>query len=130
MATFVGNAGTVHTAGNAIAEIRSFSINETMDTIESTSMGDSFRSFEPNLRSFDASIDVFFDDTDTNGQNTLTVGTSASFDFFMEGSASGKHRLTGTGLVTGRTINSSIDGMVEASLTIQGTGGLTETTAP
>lgn len=128
MATFTGNGGTVKVGSNAIAEIRSFSIDETMDTIEDSAMGDTYRTFKSSLKSFSGSIDVFFDDTDTNGQGALTVGTEATVNFQMEGDTTGSHLLTGTVLVTGRTINSSFDGMVEASLTVQGTGALTETT--
>jgi predicted secreted protein len=128
MATFTGNGGTVKVGSNAIAEIRSFSIDETMDTIEDSAMGDTYRTFKSSLKSWNGSVDVFFDDTDSTGQGALTVGTEATVNFQMEGDESGAHLLTGTAIVTGRTINSSFDGMVEASLTLQGTGSLTETT--
>ncbi len=111
-----------------MAEIRSFSIDETMDTLEDTAMGDTARTYKASLKNFTGSIDVFFDDTDTSGQGSLTVGSSVTVNFQMEGSENGAHLLTGTALVTGRTINSSFDGMVEASLSLQGSGALTETT--
>lgn len=128
MATFKGNSGTVKVGSNAIAEIRSFNIDESMDTIEDTAMGDTYRTYKTSLKAFSGSVDVFFDDTDTNGQGALTVGSEVTVNFQMEGDTSGSHLLTGTALVTGRTITSSFDGMVEASLTLQGTGALTETT--
>ena len=128
MATLKGNSGTVKVGSDAVAEIRSFSINETMDTIESTSMGDTYRTFETSLKAFDGSVDVFFDDTDTSGQGALTVGTSATLNIQMEGNTSGDHKMSGTVLVTGRTITASFDGLVEASITFQGTGALTEST--
>lgn len=128
MATFKGNSGTVKVGANAIAEIRSFNIDENMDTIEDTSMGDTYRTFKTSLKSFSGSVDVFFDDTDTNGQGALTVGSEVTVNFQMEGDSTGSHVLSGSALVTGRTITSSFDGMVEASLTLQGTGALTETT--
>ena len=43
MATHTGSEGTVKVGANAIAEIRSFSIEETADTVEDTSMGDTYR---------------------------------------------------------------------------------------
>lgn len=129
MATLTGNNGTVKVGANAIAEIRSFSVDETMDTIESTSMGDTYRTFEESLKSWNGSVDVFFDDTDTNGQGALTVGSSVTINILVEGAATGSHQLSGTALVTGRTVNSSFDGLVEASLTLQGDGALTEGTA-
>jgi hypothetical protein len=111
-----------------VAEVRSYSIDETMDTLEDTSMGDSARTYKTSLKSFSGSADVFFDDTDTSGQGALTVGTSATLNIQMEGNTTGDHKLSGTVLVTGRTITGSFDGLVEASITFQGTGALTEGT--
>jgi predicted secreted protein len=112
----------------AIAEIRSFSIDETMDTIESTSMGDTYRTFETSLKSWSGSVDIFFDDTDTTGQGALTVGSEVTVNFQIEGDTTGDHLLSGTAIVTDRSISSSFDGLVEASLSLQGDGALTEGT--
>lgn len=128
MATLKGNDGTVKVGSATVAEIRSFSIDETMDTIEDTAMGDTYRTFKTSLKAFSGSIDVFFDDTDTTGQGALTVGSEVTVNFQIEGDTTGDHLLSGTALITGRTISSSFDGMVEASLSLQGTGALTEGT--
>tara|TARA_Y100001972_G_C7542227_1_gene272778 strand:+ start:182 stop:571 length:390 start_codon:yes stop_codon:yes gene_type:complete len=128
MATFAGSGGVVQVGSNAVAEVRSYSIEETMETLEDTSMGDTSRTFLASLKSFSGSADVFFDDTDTSGQGGLTVGTSATLSVAMQGTGSGAHKLSGTVLVTGRTITGSFDGMVEATISFQGTGALTEGT--
>jgi predicted secreted protein len=132
MATHTGSEGTVKvgTAGSdtVIAEIRTFSIEETADTIETTSMGDTSRTYSPSLKNFTGSVDVFWDETDTSGQGALTVGSEVTLNFYPEGVTSGDTYYGGSAIVTGRTINSSFDGLVEASLSIQGSGALTETT--
>ena len=46
MATFKGSDGVVKIIGNAIAEIRSFSVEQTADTIEDTKMGDTARTYK------------------------------------------------------------------------------------
>ena len=127
MATFSGSGGTVLVGTDPIAEIKSYSVEENMDTLEDTSMGDTSRTYKASLKSFTGSCDVMFDDSDS-GQSALLVGSEVSMSFLMEGNTTGDHRLTGTVLVTGRTINSSFDGLVEASLSFQGTGALTEGT--
>lgn len=129
MATHTGSEGTVKVGSNAIAEIRSYSVSETADTIEDTTMGDAARTYKASLKSFSGSIDVFWDETDTNGQVALTVGSEVTVNFYPEGATTGDTYLTGTAIVTGKTINGSFDGMVEASITIQGTGALTTGTA-
>ena len=128
MATFSGSDGVVLVGTDQVAEIRSYSIDETMDTLEDTAMGDSSRTYKTSLKQFSGSADVLFDDTDSSGQGALTVGSSVTLNVQMEGNTNGDHKFSGTVLVTGRTISASYDGLVEASISFQGTGALTEST--
>jgi hypothetical protein len=130
MATHTGSEGTVRVGLNAIAEIRSYSIEETADTVEDSSMGDAYRSFKTTLKGWSGSVDVFWDETDTNGQVAMTVGTEVTINFFPEGATAGQTEkyYSGTAIVTGRTVTGSFDGMVESTITLQGTGALTLST--
>jgi hypothetical protein len=127
MATFSGSGGTVLVGSDAIGEIKTYTVDETMDTLEDTSMGDTSRTYKASLKTFSGSCDVMFDDTDT-AQQAMTVGSEVTMSFQMEGNTSGDHKLSGTVLITGRSISASFDGLVEASLSFQGTGALTEGT--
>jgi hypothetical protein len=128
MATHTGSEGTVKVGANAIAEIRSFSLEESADTLEDTTMGDTARTYKSSLTTFTGSVDVFWDETDTTGQGALTIGASVTLNVYPEGDASGDTYYTGTAIVTGVTRSSSFDGLVEASITVQGSGALTATT--
>tara|TARA_R100001480_G_scaffold99964_2_gene103981 strand:+ start:281 stop:670 length:390 start_codon:yes stop_codon:yes gene_type:complete len=128
MATFLGKGGTVAVGSNSIAEIRSYSIDETTDVVEDTSMGDASKTYLVSIKDFSGSVDVLYDDTDSNGQTALSVGSSVTLNFAPEGTGSGAVKLTGTALVTGKSVSASYDGLVESSITVQGTGGLTTTT--
>lgn len=127
MATHTGSEGTVRVGANAIAEIRSYSVEETSDTAEDTSMGDSYRTFKTTLKAWTGSVDVFWDETDTNGQTLLTPGSQVTVSFFPEGASAGvsERYYTGDAIVTGKTVTGSFDGMVESTITLQGTGALT-----
>jgi hypothetical protein len=127
MATFKGNEGTVLSGSDAVAEIRSFSVSETADVIEDTVMGDSAKSYVASFTDATATVECYFDDTDT-AQNTFTVGSSVTLNLQMEGNTTGDHKLSGTALITGRDISVAADGMVEATYSMQITGGLTEGT--
>ncbi len=129
MATHTGSEGTVKVGANAIAEIRSYSIEQTADTVEDTTMGDTFRTHKTTLKAWSGTVDVFWDETDTNGQVALTVGSEVTANFYPEGSTTGDTYLTGTAIVTGKTVSASFDGMVESTITLQGTGTLTTGTA-
>ena len=128
MATHIGRDGVIKVGANAIAELRSFSIEETADTVETTTMTLSARTHKVTLTSFSGSADVYWDETDT-AQTSLAVGTEdLTIEFYPEGTAVGATYYTGTMHVTGVSKSSSFDGMVEASITFQGTGALTSDT--
>ena len=128
MATHIGRDGVVKVGANDVAEVRSFSINQTADTVEDTTMGDTARTRLVTLTSFDGSLDVFWDETDTNGQVALGVGSNVTLALYPEGDGAGDTYYSGTANVTGVSISTSVDGMVEASITVEGSGALTTTT--
>lgn len=128
MATHTGSEGTVHVGTDAIAEIRSFSLEATSEVIEDTSMGDTDRTFKAGLKSFTGSVEVFWDETDT-AQIALDVGAEVTLKVYPEGADVGDKYYSGSAIVTGRTITSSFDGMVEAAISVQGNGALTLATA-
>jgi len=128
MATHKGSEGTVKVGSNAVAEIRSYSIEESADTLEDTSMGDSARTYKPSLTNFSGSLDVFWDETDTSGQGALSIGSEVTLNVYPEGDASGDTYYSGSAIVTGVSRTGSFDGLVEASISVQGNGALTAST--
>ena len=128
MATHKGSEGIVKVGSNSVAEIRSYSIEESADTLEDTSMGDSAKTYKASLTSFSGSLDVFWDETDTNGQGALSIGAEVTLNFYPEGDTAGDTYYTGSAIVTGVSRTGAFDGLVEASISVQGNGALTETT--
>ena len=128
MATHKGSEGIVKVGSNSVAEIRSYSIEESADTLEDTSMGDSARSYKPSLTSFSGSLDVFWDETDTSGQGALSIGSEVTLNIYPEGDTTGDTYYGGSAIVTGVSRSGSYDGLVEASISVQGNGALTEST--
>lgn len=128
MATHKGSEGVIKVGANSVAEIRSYSIEESADTLEDTSMGNSARTYKTSLTSFSGSLDVFWDETDTDGQGALSIGSEVTLNVYPEGDTSGDTYYTGTAIVTGVSRSASFDGLVEASISVQGSGALSEST--
>ena len=137
MASFVGNAGALKINGAAVAELRSYSIEMTSDTIEQTVMGDATRQYVKGLSSFSGTADVYWDPAHFTGTNNLdgeifgTVGDAgAAIIVYPEGDVGvGTDKiLSGDVIITGYSINGTVDGMIEASISFQGTGALTYAT--
>lgn len=127
MANHKGSEGTVHIGTDAVAEIKSYSVNESMNTIEDTTISDSSKTFQSGTTEWDGSVDVYWDETDT-AQIALTSGASIVLKFYPEGATTGDTYYSGTALVTGISRSAATDGMVEASYSFKGTGALTSAT--
>ena len=130
MATHIGSEGALYSGANAVAEVRSFEVTESSATADTTSMGDTAETHTATLTSWEGSCTAWWDETDTTGQETFTIGASVTAEFAPEGNGTtGDISYAGTATVTGRTIRSSHDGVVEASFTFKGNGALTRTVA-
>ena len=128
MATHSGASGIVKNGTDTVAEVRTWTINTNADVIEDTAMGDTARTYLPGLSSADASIDVFWDETDTNGQVALAPRTIVTLVLYPEGADSGDTYYTGTAIINSKSITGSFDGMVEASISATYTGAVTTAT--
>ena len=124
MATHHGKEGVVTVGGTEMGEITSFTLETTGDVVEDTALTDATKSFLAGRTSFSGTIEMHFDEADTQ-QETLTAGSSISFVLLPEGNDSGDASYTGTGIVTGMSINNSMDAIVSRTVTFQGTGALT-----
>lgn len=129
--SLTGNAGVISIDGASVAEVRSYSIEVTQDTIENTVMTDSSRQYVAGLSSFSGSADVYFVDShlstvDLDGLIQGSVGDAAvALIVYPEGSGD---NWGGNIIITGYSVSASMDGMIEASISFQGTGALTYTT--
>jgi len=128
MATHTAANGVIKVGANAVAEVTGYSIEYMSDTVEDTVIGDVARTYKPTLKSFTASLDAQWDETDSTGQGALVVGTEVTFSIYPEGEDSGDTYYTGSGIITGRTVSTSVGEMITANFSVQGTGDLTETT--
>ena len=128
MATHHGKEGVVKAGGTGIGELTGFTLETTADVVEDTQLSDSTKSFVAGRTSFSGTLEMSYDETDSP-QQTLTAGTTIAFILAPEGNSSGDETFTGSGIVTGMSVNVTLDGITTRSVTFQGTGTLTRGTA-
>lgn len=124
MATHHGKEGVVTAGGTGVGELTSFTLETTGDVVEDTALTDATKSFVAGRTSFSGTLEMHFDETDSP-QTSLVAGASIAFILLPEGNASGDRSFTGTGIVTGMSVNNSMDAIVSRTVTFQGTGALT-----
>ena len=127
MATHTGSEGLIKVSSTTVGELRSYTLEQTSDTIEDSSMGDASRTYKTGLKGFSGSASLFFDEADA-GQLLLVVGGEIAIKVFPEGATTGDKFYEGNAIVTAYNISASFDGLVEAELTFTGTGTLTLST--
>lgn len=140
----VGNNGTIRVSGTGtppasgtgtvVAEVRSYSIDITADTIETTTMTKDVREYVKGMSSWSGSADVYWDPTHwaiagfNPAASTSTVGSSPFvLAIYPEGEAAGSTDkvMYGNIIITGYSVSASMDGLIEATISFQGSGPLT-----
>jgi hypothetical protein len=126
MANHTGSEGVVKVgSSNTIAEVREWSLTESADTIEDTSMGDSARTRKPGLTSASGSLTCYWDESDTNGQGAMTAGSEVTLNLYPEGADSGDYYASLSAIITEAGKSATFDGMVEATFSFEANGAVT-----
>jgi hypothetical protein len=123
-----GSEGVVKVGSDTVAEIKSYSIEESAETIETTTLGDAAKTFTAGTTSFSGSMDANWDETDT-AQLAMTAGAEITISIYPEGTATGAKYKTGTAIIDSISIEGSQDDMVATSFSFTGSGALSDTTA-
>jgi hypothetical protein len=129
MGTHHGNGGVVKVGANTVAEVKEWNTESGSDTAEDTSMGDAWKTHIAGQKEWSGSLSCHWDETDTNGQETLTEGASVTLNLYYEGAGTGAKYQTGTALITRITMGTSMDGIVSRAFQFLGTGALSWATA-
>ena len=128
MATQVGTSGVVKIGANSVAEVTGFTIDESNDTVEDTSLTDTAKSYKALRKDATGTVECHYDPSDTNGQVALAVGSEVTLDLYPEGADSGDTYYTGTAIVTGVSQAVTLDGVTSRTINVQFSGGVSTTT--
>jgi predicted secreted protein len=133
------------TGGSAVAllHVTSFSLEETTETIDVTSMGDTSRAILATFKGFSGTVDGYWDIQDAMlGHDSDSIGTGAdsstdlvdttpqvvagdTIDFELYPNGTSSTYYSGSAIVTSISRSASFDGAVEYSIAFEGTGDLT-----
>jgi len=128
MATHTGSSGIVKVGTNTIAEVRSFTLDTTAELLEDTTLTDTSKTFQVGKKGATASVECFWDETDSNGQIAIAEGSQVALNLYPEGADSGDYYYSGTWLITANSTSTPTDGMIEATFSATLTGALTRGT--
>lgn len=125
MATHTGNAGEVQVGVNTVAEMLSWTLTENVNVIDDTVTGDTADSHLTGTVNWSGSVNCFWDETDTNGQEAMTIGASVTLHLLPDGATTGDIDFNGTATINSIERSSANNATVTANFTFTGNGALT-----
>jgi len=123
-----GSEGTIKVGTDTVGELRSYSLETTGATIESTNMGTIARTYKAGLTGWSGTASLYWDELDA-GQTALIVGTEITIKVYPEGASTGDKYFSGSAIVTAKSVSASFDGLVESTISFTGNGALTSASA-
>lgn len=121
MATMKGQFGLVKAGGSQVAEVRSFTINQTATLEDNSGIEQEWKEFFVTNTEWGAQLSIFWDDANTA---LFPLGSTVSVVFYPFHETDDNSRYFGNGIVISRQITGQFDTMVEATISIIGTGEL------
>lgn len=129
MATHFGSDGSVKlvTTGGSVAqvgELLNWTVTMTADAVETTSMGDTARTYTSGLQTGTGSMSLYLDPDDAV-QEDLAQGDTIDAEFYAEGTTTGDQFYSGSFIVTSVERGATLDGIATLNAELQLTGALT-----
>jgi hypothetical protein len=129
MATIRGNDGTVLVGTSTVAEIVSFELTTNANTTDDTVLGDSWDTHIAGTKNWSGSINCYYDETDTTGQDALVEGSEVTVHLVPKGDSTGNRDYTGTVTITSVSYGGFQNNTTAtANFSFTGNGALTRTT--
>jgi len=134
---YTGRDGVMQLAGTTLAKVVNFSLSANLETLETTTLSESIRSYTPGISGYSGSATLLYYKDDNNAINTAdllnklyktgTTGVSSSDTVeltfrWVDGADNNDIKLTA--YITSANIGASTGEIVRAEIAFQGTGAL------
>ena len=137
--TFTGRDGRLLLGSDTLVKVTNWTLQADLETLETTTLGDSQRNYVPGVQSFSgsASLLYYIDADNTNDASTLLrklvktsgVTTSDTVSLTLRLTSDlGNNDVTLTAYITSVSIGAAVGEIVSAQINFQATGALTTAT--
>jgi hypothetical protein len=130
MTYYSGKDGTLTYSASLVAKVSNWSFSSSVDTLETTAISDSDRSYVPGLRQYSGSATIFYYDDAPKPLLQRIIGTSAvseSDTLALKLGWGGKY-VQGNVIITSGELNCAVGEVMQATIQFQFTGTLTGVT--
>lgn len=121
-----GKQGKVVLSDNKVVGIKNWSLELSIDSLETTELGNDWKSYISGLKEWSASSEGDYAvHTDTTGQQALQDAYLAGTDVTVKLYVDATHFYTGKAIVTSMSVEDPVDDVVSISIEFTGNGELT-----
>lgn len=133
MATYAGQNGALHfntaeggSTGTNVTEVTNWSISSEANVLETSAMGDTFRSFDTGLKTWEGTADIIWTDSADSGSvdTIFQIGDTGTI-FCYPLSTDTDMKLSGNVIITGIEYTQDLEDVMRSSVSFQGNGTLT-----
>ena len=130
MTYYSGKDGTLTYNGSSVAKVSNWSLSATVDTLETTPLSESDRSYVPGLRTISGSATVFYYDDAPKSLLERVVKTAvvSESDILTIKLGWGTKLIQGACIITSAELNCAVGEVMQASIQFQFTGAPTGVT--
>jgi predicted secreted protein len=125
MAVLAGKSGSAKVGANTVASISNWSLDPTMNTAETTALGDSAKTHIATIYEWSGNLEGMLRvHDDTNGQTALQTaflaGTPVTLNLYVDST----HYYSGSAIIKSMPVKVSVEDKVTISFAFQGSGAL------
>ena len=126
MTYYSGKDGTLTYDGSSVAKVSNWSISATVDTLETTVLTESDRSYVPGLRTISGSAIIFYYDDAPKSLLERIIKTTAvsESDILIIKLGWGAKFIQGDCIITSAELNCAVGEVMQATIQFQFTGAL------
>lgn len=119
-----GSEGVVKISTNTVAEVTEWSYDETCTTIDDSQLSDTSTSKLPGQSDGKGTIDCHWDETDSTGQEAMTIRSVVAVNLYPEGASSGDKYYSGNVIITGISVSGRMNDTVRRRFTFEPVAGV------
>ena len=124
--------GDASSPTDVLAQCTSYSLDKQLESVDVSHIGSASKTFTSAQESWSSTMEVSYDQDDTAQAKLLERSVGASTPIYVsylyEGATAGDKYLTGQAFLTGISWSQEPNGVITASVSLQGTGSLAEDT--
>lgn len=122
MTVYIGQNGVMQVGGTAVAQVRGFTFETTVEAIDTSVMGQAARTYRAGMMGATGGADLLFSDTHEAEVLAFLQDDTVTLSLYPTGTGAGNPVITANIIITGYSLEATMDDVVTATISYTCTG--------